>query len=290
MMNYLYVFLAGVVIGIANIIPGVSGGTMAVVMNIFDRLIEAISNIRKEFKKNILFLVMIGLGAGAGILLFANIISYCRDHFPVATNFFFVGLIVGSIPMVYKRATVDSFKISHLIPFAVALGIMIFTVVFVPDSNTASVMTELNVMNFILLFSASTLAAACMIIPGISGSFVMLLLGAYTTVINAIHDFNFFILIPIVLGCAVGILGGAKVIKFLLQRYPQATYFSILGLVIGSIPVLLKNVFWIKGVFTFHFNLEFGVAILTLIVGALLAYFLGSRIKEQEEPEKEDCQ
>ena len=78
MMNYLYVFLAGVVIGIANIIPGVSGGTMAVVMNIFDRLIEAISNIRKEFKKNILFLVMIGLGAGAGILLFANIISYCR--------------------------------------------------------------------------------------------------------------------------------------------------------------------------------------------------------------------
>ena len=120
MMNYLYVFLAGVVIGIANIIPGVSGGTMAVVMNIFDRLIEAISNIRKEFKKNILFLVMIGLGAGAGILLFANIISYCRDHFPVATNFFFVGLIVGSIPMVYKRATVDSFKVSHLIPFAAA--------------------------------------------------------------------------------------------------------------------------------------------------------------------------
>ena len=289
MMNYLYVFLAGVVIGIANIIPGVSGGTMAVVMNIFDRLIEAISNIRKEFKKNILFLVMIGLGAGAGILLFANIISYCRDHFPVATNFFFVGLIVGSIPMVNKRATVDSIKVSHLIPFAAALGIMIFTIVFVPDSNAASVMTELNAMHFVLLFSASTLAAACMIIPGISGSFVMLLLGAYTTVINAINDFNFFILIPIVLGCAVGILGGAKVIKFLLQRYPQATYFSILGLVIGSIPVLLKNVFWIKGVFTFSFNLEFVVAILTLIIGVLLAYFLGSRIKEQEDSEEEAC-
>ncbi|MDD6237631.1 MAG: DUF368 domain-containing protein [Clostridiales bacterium] len=286
MMNYLYVFFAGVVIGIANIIPGVSGGTMAVVMNIFDRLIEAISNIRKEWKKNILFLVMIGLGAGVGILLFANLISYCRDHFPVATNFFFVGLIVGSIPMVYKRATADSFKAFHLIPFAAALGIMIFTVVFVPG-NTSAVMTELNVMNFILLFLASVLAAACMIIPGISGSFVMLLLGTYTTITTAISDFNLVILIPIVLGCAVGILGGAKVIKFLLQRYPQATYFTILGLVVGSIPVLLKNVFWIKGVFTFRFDPEFAVAVLTLIIGALLAYFLGSRVKEPEKSEKE---
>ena len=287
MMNYLYVFLAGVVIGIANIIPGVRGGTMAVVMNIFDRLIEAISNIRKEFKKNILFLVVMGLGAGVGILLFANLISYCRDHFPTATNFFFVGLIFGSIPMVYKRATADSFKVSHLIPFAAALGIMIFTVVFVPGSDTAAVMTELNVLNFILLFLASTLAAACMIIPGISGSFVMLLLGTYTTITTAISEFNFVILIPIGLGCAVGILGGAKVIKFLLQRYPQATYFTILGLVVGSIPVLLKNVFWEKGVFTFQFTTEFAVAIVTLLIGALLAYFLGSRVKEQAKPEKD---
>lgn len=286
-MNLLTVFLSGVVIGIANIIPGVSGGTMAVVLNIFDRLVGAISDIRKNFKKNALFLLLIILGMGAGILLFASLITYCLNHFPTATNFFFVGLIAGSIPMVYKRATADRFKAAHLIPFVLAFGVMIFTVVVTPDDSAAQIMTKLDVVNFIKLLLVSILASACMIIPGISGSFVMLLLGTYTTVTTAIHSFNILILIPVAVGCVIGFVGGAKLIRHLLEKYPQATYFTILGLVIGSIPILLKPTFWSKDGFVFPITLEMLFALVTLAAGFFAAYFLGSRIKEEQKEQEE---
>ena len=287
-MNFLYIFLSGVVIGIANIIPGVSGGTMAVVLNIFDRLVGAVSDLRKNFKKNAIFLLTIGLGVIIGILAFTKLITYCLNHFPDATNFFFVGLIVGSIPMIYQRATADRFKALHLIPFLIALGIMIFTVIVSPDDSNVALITQLNIWNFLKLFFVSILAAACMIIPGISGSFVMLLLGTYTSVTAAIDGLNILVLIPVVLGCAVGFFGGAKLIKLLLEKFPQATYFTILGLVIGSIPVLLKPTFWGGAGFVFPVKLEMVFAVLTLVIGFAGAYFLGSRIKEEKkEPQAE---
>lgn len=280
-MNFLVIFLSGVVIGVANIIPGVSGGTMAVVLNIFDRLVGAISDLKKNFKKNALFLLTIGLGVIVGILAFTKLITYCLGHYPDATNFFFVGLIVGSIPMVYKRATADRFKALHLIPFMIALAVMIFTVIVSPDDSNVALITQLNVWNFLKLFFASILAAACMIIPGISGSFVMLLLGTYTSVTAAIDGLNLLVLLPVVLGCVVGFFGGAKLIKLLLEKFPQATYFTILGLVIGSIPVLLKPTFWGEAGFVFPVKLEMLFAALTLILGFIGAYFLGSRIKDE---------
>ena len=281
-MNFLYIFLCGVVIGIANIIPGVSGGTMAVVLNIFDRLVGAVSDLRKNFKKNALFLLTIVLGLVVGILAFTKLITYCLGHFPDATNFFFVGLIVGSIPMIYKRATADRFKALHLIPFFIALGVMIFTVIVSPDDTNAALITQLNVWNFFKLFFAGVMAAACMIIPGISGSFIMLLLGTYTSVTAAIDGLNILVLIPVGLGCVVGFFGGAKLIKLLLEKFPQATYFTILGLVIGSIPVLLKSTFWERNGFIFPVKLEMVFAVFTLIIGFAGAYFLGSRIKEEK--------
>ena len=282
-MNLIYVFFAGVVIGIANIIPGVSGGTMAVILNIFDRLIEAIGGLKKNFKKNIFFLLCLGSGAAIGILAFTWLITWCLANFPIATNFFFIGLIFGSIPMVVKRSIADSFQPLGLIPCVLAFGVMIAMVVFSPDDSAHAVITQLDTGSFFKLMLASVVAAACMIIPGISGSFVMLLLGTYTSVTTAIHDFNILVMIPIAIGCLIGVVGGAKLIKLLLKRFPQATYFTILGLVVGSIPVLLKSVFWKEHGFHFTFSAELVIAVVTLATGAVLAYFLGSKVKEEKE-------
>ncbi len=281
-MNYLYILVAGIIIGTVNIIPGVSGGTMAVILNLFDRIIEAISGLKQNFKENILFLFFLGAGALIGILAFTWLISWCLSNYSLATNFFFIGLILGSVPMILKRATADCFKPYQIIPCVIAFGVMIFTVFFSPNTTGIAVITDLTLLNFIWLLLAAVLASACMIIPGISGSFVMLLLGTYPSVTAAIRDFNIPVLIPIFIGCVIGLVGGAKLIRFLLERYPQATYFTIFGLVLGSVPTLLKSVFWNENGFAFSFSWELMVGAIVLLLGFLMAFFLGSRIKEKE--------
>ena len=116
-MTWILYIIFGVIIGVANIIPGVSGGTMAVVLNIYDKLIDSVSNFRKDFKKSIMFLLPIGIGAVLGIVAFSKLIEFLLTNYPLATNFFFIGLILGSIPMIFKRATEDRFRLSSLVPF-----------------------------------------------------------------------------------------------------------------------------------------------------------------------------
>ena len=187
------------IIGLANIIPGVSGGTMAVVFGVFDRLIASISNIRKEFKKSILFLLPIGLGAGVAILLLSQGLKWLLDHYYMATNLFFIGVIVGSIPMIFGKAVEGGFKIRNLIPFVVTFAMMIGMMFLSPEGEQV-IARSLDVLTFIKLLVFSAIAAISMIIPGLSGSFVMLLLGTYNTVITAIAELNIVMLIPVVIG------------------------------------------------------------------------------------------
>ena len=244
----------GAIIGVANIIPGVSGGTMAVILNVYDKLIQSVSNFRKDIKKSLAFLIPIGLGAGIGILIFAKIIEYCLAHFSAATNLVFVGLIIGSIPMIFEKTTGGKLKLGGILTFLVCLACMIYMGVVQPEESNV-VITTLTISSFIRIFLASFVAAGAMIIPGISGSFVLLLLGIYTTVLTAISDLNILILIPVGLGCGVGILVCAKIIDLLFAKFPQQTYSGILGLMVGSIFVIFP---------AFTLNLEF-------IIGCVLA-------------------
>ncbi|MEG0895336.1 MAG: DUF368 domain-containing protein [Oscillospiraceae bacterium] len=240
-MTFIKNLFIGIIIGISNIIPGVSGGTMMVVFNVFDKLVHAVSKFTSDVKNNFLLLFSIVSGAGLGILLFSKGLSYLLSNFYMVTNFFFIGIILGSFPMVYKKSVADKFKPLHLIPCAITLAIMLFTVYFVPNINS-TVKETLSVFTFFHLLIISALAAFCMIIPGISGSFVMVLFGTYETVIAAISKFNILILIPVAIGCLIGLFLGSKIIDKLLRKYPQATYFSILGFMIGSIPAIIQNV------------------------------------------------
>lgn len=231
-MEHFINVLKGVVIGIANAIPGVSGGTMMVIMKVFDRILGAVSI--KKLKENFVFLVTIVLGMGIGVILSAKVLNICFENFYVQTQFFFMGVVLGSLPMIYKEATKEK-KLSpvHIIPFAIGLGVII-GVTIVSQSMDNSVIESLNVGNFFYLVIISVIAAAAMIMPGLSGSLVLLILGGYQTVINAVDTMNIPVLIPVGIGVVLGIVLCAKVITICLKKWQRGTYAVILGLIVGS--------------------------------------------------------
>ena len=247
MLNYIKKIIAGIAIGIANVIPGVSGGTIAVVFGVYSDLIGAASLDIKIIKANFkIYLCLFG-GMGLGILLFARLFKLVYEKFPVQTNFFFVGLIVGSIFIIFdlvrEKEQKSSFKTaSKIVWFFVGLSIMLALYFFkgAAASSTAAIET-LSLVNFILLFLIGFAGAAAMVIPGISGSFILLILGAYYTVIKAITDFNIPVLIPIGLGVLTGFILSARLIGFLMEKFPKITYAFILGLVAGSIRHMLPD-------------------------------------------------
>ncbi len=286
--QFFKLLLCGAVIGVANIIPGVSGGTMAVVLNIYDKLIESVSELRKAFLKSIKFLLPIGIGAGAGILLLSKVIELLLEKQYMVVNFFFIGVVIGSIPLLWGKMIytdeVQKTKVrvsfSHIlsmaVPFLLMLG-MAAGMLVIGEGSADVTMTAFSVKNAVILFFALALAAFCMIIPGLSGSFIMVVIGVYPSVIGAISSLNIPLLIPACLGALVGILFGAKVIDRVITRFPNHSFFGIMGFVLGSIPVLLCKIYQ-AGAYRGGWSIL--IAALVLCAGAALSYF-GAKLGEK---------
>ena len=276
-LEYLKFFLCGILFGTANVIPGVSGGTMLVVFGIFDRLTDSISGIKKILQ-NFWFLFTFALGAGAGILLSAKVIKTLFDSFPIQTNMFFIGLILGGIPLIYKFGTSEK-KVKPLcaVPFIIAMAAVIGLTVL-DRMNVINIAPD-AVSGFDLVISlklliCAAIAAVTMIIPGISGSFVMMLLGVYQTVISALEEFNFYVLIPFAIGAVIGIIFGAKLISLLIQKNKLMVYSALMGLVIGSVYAILPD--------GFGFNLQTGYGFVCLLFGVLAAVLIEKLNSSQE--------
>ncbi len=266
-------FFIGMIIGVANIIPGVSGGTMMVICKVFDKIMHAVGFFWKEFKKSVIFLLPIVAGAGIGILLFASGINYLLQYHYMVINFFFMGIIVGSFPMIYKKSVEQKFNILQVIPMLVTAGIMI-AMIFILPSEESQVIRTINISSFVKLLAYSAISAFCMIIPGISGSFVMLLFGAYETVTTAISEFNIMVLIPVAIGVAIGIVLGSAIIDKLIQKFPNATYFAILGFMVGSIPTIL---FKIRAENAYVGGLDLVIATIVFILGIGISYWFSKK-------------
>lgn len=266
-LQYIKVVLCGIVFGVANVIPGVSGGTMLVVFGMYDRLTESISGIKAIFR-NIVFLIFFGVGAGAGILGFAKLIKFLFDNYEVQTNMYFIGLILGSVPLIYRMGTAENkVKPLCLFPFVLSLAVVVGLTVVQNMMGDAEQVAE-QVAGFDPLMSVKLLvfafiSAVAMIIPGLSGSFVMLLLGVYQTVISAIqiNDLNFYVIIPFGIGVVLGVILGAKIISILMKKFKLMAYSAIMGLVIGSVYAILPS--------GFGFNLSTGYGFVCLLFGVL---------------------
>lgn len=266
-LQYIKLVLCGMVFGVANVIPGVSGGTMLVVFGIYDQLTEAISGV-KAIIKNIVFLLFFGVGAGVGILGFAKLIKFLFDNYGVQTNMYFIGLILGSVPMIYHMGTAEN-KVKPLciVPFlisgALVVGLAMLQNAMGSAEQAAEMISGFDPVMTVKLLVFAFIAAVAMIIPGLSGSFVMLLLGVYQTVISAIqiNDLNFYVIIPVAVGVVLGIILGAKIISTLMKKFRLMAYSAIMGLVIGSVYAILPS--------DFGFNLQTGYGFVCLLFGVM---------------------
>ena len=258
-MKYIILALKGIAMGIANAIPGVSGGTIAVITKIYDELLESITPNIKKLIKNMPFLLPVGIGMIIGILLAAKVLAFLFETYNVPTQLFFMGIILGSMPMIYQEATREKkLQPINIIPFLIGAGIMT-GMFFIRTDNISSVDSSLTVGNAVLFVLAAFLAAVAMIIPGISGALVMKILGAYDAAIMALNDMNIPVILLFAVGAIVGIFVAAKVISMLLKKFRKETYCIIAGLIIGSVPSVFPS--------GFRFDAQGIVGIILLVVG-----------------------
>lgn len=277
MKDKLLYIIKGMFFGIANIIPGVSGGTIAITMGIYEDLISSISGFFKNPKKSILYLLPIGIGACIAILLMSKVISFCLDKFPAPTNLFFIGLIVGGIPLLVNKVRKEKPKPYYFILFLLTFMIIMF-MTFSKSGSANLDLTNITFGKMGLLFIIGMVAAGCMVIPGISGSFVLMLLGAYKPIIATIGDItnfanlttNLSILIPFGIGVVVGIIVIAKILEYLFKKFEVPTYYAILGFIVASIIALGVGLVGVKVSF-----IEIVLSIVLFIAGSTIGYKLG---------------
>ncbi|WP_195986391.1 DUF368 domain-containing protein [Clostridium sp. D53t1_180928_C8] len=232
-MKSLLIFLKGLVIGISMLVPGVSGGTMAIIFGIYDDLIHAVSRFFDDWKRNFKLLFYLALGGIFGVLLFSKIIESLLNRSPIIMGFLFIGIVCGGLPTLYIKAKEKNSKKSDIIYLIIGL---IIAIALSRDPEALSVMASAgDVKGIFLLFIAGIVISIALILPGISTSFMLLMLGLYSITLNAINTFNIKFLTPILIGVFVGTVATSKVLEYLLNKYPSRTYMLILGFVIGSI-------------------------------------------------------
>lgn len=247
----------GMVIGIANIVPGVSGGTMAVSMGIYDKLLHCITHLFKEFKKSITFLLPIFVGMGIALVGLSFVIGPAFERFPIAANCLFIGLIVGGLPAAWKKVKGNKIKASHIISMLGFLALVVgFAVIGERKGNSANL--TFSFLNVIKLFAVGIIASATMVIPGISGSMMMLLMGYYNPIIATIKNLSISVaslngtgilnclgvLVPFLIGIIAGIFMVAKLIEFIFKKFPLQAFWGIIGLIAASpIAIFLMGEF-----------------------------------------------
>ncbi|SEJ27375.1 putative membrane protein [Bhargavaea ginsengi] len=231
----------GLMMGISDLIPGVSGGTIALILGIYDRLLLGISGFfSRDWKKHLLFLAPLGVGIGAALLLFSRLIDYLLTYHIVPTQFFFIGLVLGVLPFLTREAGMSrNFRAGHYV-LLITVGVALAATAFLNPAESEPI-RELNASNAIGLFFAGWLGSMAMLLPGISGSFILLLLGAYSTAIAALSDLNLPIIAVIGAGVGVGFIISSKVIHYLLNKIPIVMYSIIIGLIAGSVFVIFPG-------------------------------------------------
>ena len=240
--SFLQDVICGYAIGTAFIIPGFSGGSIAAILGIYERLVSAIANIFKCFKKSILTLLPIGVGMLAGIISLLYPLGWALSAFPFPTVSLFVGLALGGLPSITDHAK-GKFKASNLISLIIPL-LLAVSLSFLPIGADVNLF-ELNAGGYLLLFLVGIIGSAALVVPGISGSMLLLILGYYNPILHMVTDYLFkgqkVGASILVLGCAaagiaVGFFMISFMMKWLLEKHPRGTYIAIIGFILGSVP------------------------------------------------------
>ncbi|MHB1153478.1 MAG: DUF368 domain-containing protein [Eubacteriales bacterium] len=229
--NFFYRMLCGFFLGISVIAPGVSGSIMAVMMGIYDELINIISNPFKNFKKNFIYLMPMGMGAVLSILILIQLLSFMFENYPVPSYLLFIGLIGGSLPMVFKEANTDGFKRRYIIAVTAAFAFALTIGMFARFNVTVAADTT----GLFYYPACGAVAGVTSMIPGMSVSMVLMMLNAYEPLLEAAKTFDFITVIPVTVCFVVGMVLFSRFTKFIFRRYHNFAYFMVLGFMCGSI-------------------------------------------------------
>lgn len=267
-MEFVINFLKGLAMGVAAIAPGVSGGAIAVIFGIYEKINNAIANIFKDLKSKIIFFLPIGLGGIVGVLAFSRVIQYLFENYEVEVKYLFIGLMIGTFPSLFKQASKRGFKRTYvfclIITFAITIALsMLNNQSFHINDEAGAGFIELIIYGAIIGFGT--------IIPGISASFILMYLGAYEIILDAISSINIMLLAFAGIGFVLSIVLFAKLIDYLFKKVYGYTYFAVLGFVVGSIVPIFPG---------FQFSFKYFICLIIFIVGFNLSYYLSKFSKE----------
>jgi len=289
MKNKLIDLFKGFLLGLNLTIPGFSTGTFAIFLNIYERIIDAFSIIIKKPLKAIKSIGFILLGFLVGLIVNIFTITYLLEYFPFQTSMFFVGLVIVFIPYTYKNNIKNKLTLKDIIVFIIMFLLMIFVTLL---NATTPKDISLDPLFLILLFIMGVIGTSTMIIPGISGSLILLALGFYDPVLRIIKNVlksiltlnfdgfstNIICFIIFFIGAILGIVLISKGIKGLLNKFYQVTYSGILGLLVAS-PFAITYLTLKDNVVEFNW-IVIVVSIITLILGGVTAYLLNKLDKK----------
>jgi putative membrane protein len=266
----LLVMLKGFIIGSSMSVPGVSGGTMAILLGIYDKLISSVSRFLKDIKGNIIFLMKVCIGAGIGIFTLSNVIKKLLEFAPIPVSLFFLGAVIGGVPALYKKTKTNDSKstVSSIIYFIVGLAAVI-SIGFIP-TGTISVASGSGVGHYLMLFVTGVIIALALVLPGISTSHMLLVLGMYDSMLDAISSFDIIYVGTLGVATLIGIFLITRPIEWTMNKFPRQTYCVVIGFVIGS----TWEIFYDKIYPAIPANANIGWWVATVII-SLITFALG---------------
>lgn len=266
-MKSMILFFKGIIIGVGKVVPGVSGAVLAVILKVYDKGINAIVNFKSDIKNNIKFLLCIGIGIFIGVILFSKIIVFMLSNYYVYTMLLFIGLIIGGIPSIVKEIDKRNYKY-----FIITL--ILITLINLFNINNNYVVKN-NYVDYLVFFLGGLLEALGTVVPGLSSTALLLIIGIYDDVIISISNIssliiNYGVLICFCIGLIIGIIVISFAISKLLNKHKEKTNSIILGFVISSVILLIIKLF---NNYISLFDLFIGI--IFMIIGITLSYFLG---------------
>lgn len=257
-------FFKGIIVGIGGVAPGLSGSVLLIIFGLYQKTLEALGNLLGNFKKNVRFLLPLVAGMFVGVLLFSKVINFLLNGYEMPTRFCFLGLILGTLPMIWQEVRKEGFPKGYyaVILLSAALGTWFFTV----NPNAFPQVTNPTVLQSVLLGVA---VAATAIIPGVDPAVFLSTLGFYEMYVAALANLNMTILLPMAAGLALGAMAISFGMSWLFKRLYTATYSVIFGIFLSMIPNMLSENC------VLGFNFQSALSLVLLVAGFLVSFYLG---------------
>ncbi|MDO4485380.1 MAG: DUF368 domain-containing protein [Bacillota bacterium] len=264
--NNASVIIKGMVIGGTMMVPGASGGTMAMILGIYDQLIRAISSFMKHKLQSFMFLLLFCAGGSIGMFLLSRPVLYLLENYRMPTMYFFIGAIAGGMPLIVRESKGNLFSVKRFVH--ICIGVVLVLLVSQIPAGSFDSGNEADTRMVIFLAAAGFISAVALVLPGISVSYLLLVLGLYDETIMAVSQVYMPFLIPLGTGLMMGVILTTKCLERAMDRYPLATYSVIMGFVAGSVVQVFPGI---------PEGSEVLLCILTLIAGFCSIYMLSRR-------------